>query len=136
MHAIQNGQSRAEGSIGPKGWLPPRFRNREPAMAGSLLRLRQADRLPGPLPGVRQGIGRCDGSFLLEAETSIVSRITEHIDVADAGALLFLQARPDQCAADTLSLKPRRDGEGAQECNIPTTFGDAASGEDNMSYQQ
>ena len=95
----------------------------------------KAQRLPGAAPFIRQGIWRCDAVIGLKAETPVIGRIAEYVDLVRAGVLQTSQAGANNCTANTLPLPLGSNGERSQERNLVRSSGNAACREDHMSHQ-
>ena len=92
----------------------------------------QAKRLPSTIPILWQGIRRRDAIVGLKAETAVIGRVAEDVDVS--GPLLFQtpQTRVDNRAANALALPRRSNRKRCEERDLVKASRDAACGEHDM----
>jgi hypothetical protein len=95
----------------------------------------KAERLPSTPPFIRQGIWRRDAIIELKAETPVIGRIAEYVDLVRPGIFHTSQAGANNCIANTLTLPVGSDGERSQERNLVRFSDNAACCEDYVSHQ-
>jgi hypothetical protein len=84
------------------------------------------------VPFVRQAIWRRNVVIAPEAETSIVSRITEYEDPLGSGVVHTPQTLVDERSTDAAPLSRRSDGERSEESDLVRPPGKHACREDHM----